>query len=88
MKLPPIPDAAIDAMLSQAGIAEAGWEAERDWARGDLEAAWPHLYALALRDFVTRVERFAKHVDKTSGPEGYVFAVTVARTLADDAVSS
>lgn len=48
MTLPPIPDEAVTAVLLAAGVPDAE-PGEREWAAGDLAAAWPHLYAAALR---------------------------------------
>jgi hypothetical protein len=61
-RLPEIPDEAVTAVLRNAGVPDAD-EGEREWARGDLLAAWPHLYAAALRNAADKLaaEAEAEH---------------------------
>jgi hypothetical protein len=58
--LPEIPDEAVLAVLTSAGISTdfdqyPAARAEHEWARQDLVAAWPHLYAVALRHAAERM---------------------------------
>ena len=56
MTLPPIPEEAVQAVLRTFLPEGRGFEeAEGDWVREDLTAAWPHLYAAALRHAASRI---------------------------------
>ena len=82
MTLPPIPDEAVTAVLLAAGVPDAE-PGEREWARGDLAAAWPFLYATALRHAAN------KYGVATTLAGGYIDVVVPAATLrwaADEAV--
>ena len=87
MTLPPIPDEAVRAVLRSASVL-ADVTGEQSWAHQDLAAAWPFLYAAAMRDFADRMDAALETVGVGEDPlTAYQFVVGCARELADEALA-
>ena len=88
MTLPEIPEEAVQAVLRtflpDGSVHEV---AEAQWAREDMTAAWPILYATALWDFADRMDKTLETIGVGHDPlTAYRFVVGCARELADKAV--
>ena len=88
MTLPEIPEEAVQAVL-RTFLPEGRMdfeEAEGEWAREDLTAAWPHLYAAALRHAAERIDKPSTRivlVGEDAQPR-WICASEALRLLADE----